>query len=171
MTRGSLPSGHCPGCPAAVCFPRVSGVEAVSPTAMVAPGRGQTVPTVRMLRAGAQMQGATHPMTGPQSTQLCQSPGLVRGCSTPRLPSIQSNLRRRKTRCRKGCLQEISQQVTGGSRILHAVTPLSAVSKFITSCNHHCINIYSQMIRCQAIQGERTVFSKWWKTGRPPAEE
>lgn len=56
-------------------------------------------------------------------------------------------------------MQEISQQVTRGSRILHAVTPLSAVNKFITSCNHHCINIYSQMIRCQAIQGERTVFS------------
>lgn len=87
VTRGSLPSGHCPGCPAAVCFPRVSGVEAVSPTAMVAPGRGQTVPTVRMRRAGAQMQGATHSMTGPQSTQLCQSPGLVRGCPTSRLPS------------------------------------------------------------------------------------
>lgn len=56
-------------------------------------------------------------------------------------------------------MQEISQQVTGGSRILHAVTPLSAVNKFMTSCNHHRINIYSQMTRCQAIQGERTVFS------------
>lgn len=73
--------------------------------------------------------------------------------------TIQSNLWRRKNRCRKGCLQEVSQQVTGGSRILHAVTPLSAVNKFITSCNHHRINIYSQMTRCQAIQGERTVFS------------
>lgn len=115
-------------------------------------GQGTDGPRGQNAPAGAQMQGATHPMMGPQSTRLCQSPGLVPWLPKPMI-TIQSNL------LQEGVLAGDSQQVTGGSRLLYAVTPLSAVNKFITSCNHHCINIYSQMTRCQAIQGERTVFS------------
>lgn len=148
-------------------------MEAVSPTATVALGRGQSTRSecsgqVRRCRVSPQAtclrMGTTEHSALPKPR-----PGVMAAqphyCNT-----IQSNLRRRKRRT--VCLQEVSQQVSRGSgiRTLHTVTSLFAVDKFMTSC--HRINIYSQMTRCQAIQGGKNrLFTKWWKTGCPPAEE